>query len=461
MLLPFRSLALITAALGLVFQATPAFAQTASVEARLKALEAEIAKLRSELAIAENPIIEIENIPQNNQPIISPKTNDSSKTEGFKVGNTTLKFGGFVDLDVHLTNTSDGSLPEGLAEDAFAPAATPVGDGTNDAGDFQLDTSVNTSRLVFSSSTPVGDKAVKTHIGIDFLLSPGGNELVSNSFNPRIRRIFVDYNGWRLGQEWSTFQGTHALPESASFRAPVESQVFIRQALVRYTHGNFQFAVENPETFVNVIDSNTALIGAGGEASIQSNESALPDFVARYNLKGDWGIVSLAGLARNLSFETEDNSANGIGFSDSTFGYGLSLTGRINTIGEADFRFSLNGGEGIGRYIGSGILQGAQANLETGELDAIGAISANGAYRHVRGPWSFNLGLSWIDIDLDADIPQNLNETGEAYSGYVAVLRKVAPGMTLGLEYLRGERELVSGVDGDLDRFTFSAKKNF
>ena len=230
---------------------------------------------------------------------------------------------------------------------------------------------------------------------------------------------------------------------------------------MRYTHGNFQFAVENPETFVNVIDSNTALIGAGGEASIQSNESALPDFVARYNLKGDWGIVSLAGLARNLSFETEDNSANGIGFSDSTFGYGLSLTGRINTIGEDDFRFSLNGGEGIGRYIGSGILQGAQANLETGELDAIGAISANGAYRHVRGPWSFNFGLSWIDINLDADIPQNLNETGEAYSGYVAVLRKVAPGMTLGLEYLRGERELVSGVDGDLDRFTFSAKRNF
>jgi len=79
----------------------------------------------------------------------------------------------------------------------------------------------------------------------------------------------------------------------------------------------------------------------------------------------------------------------------------------------------------------------------------------------VRGPWSFNLGLSWIDINLDADIPQNLNETGEAYSGYVAVLRKVAPSMTLGLEYLRGERELVSGVDGDLDRFTFSAKKNF
>ena len=153
MLLPFRSLALITAALGLVFQASPAFAQTASVEARLKALEAEIAKLRSELAIAENPIIEIENIPQNNQPIISPKTNDSSKTEGFKVGNTTLKFGGFVDLDVHLTNTSDGSLPEGLAEDAFAPAATPVGDGTNDAGDFQLDTSVNTC-LLYTSPSP-------------------------------------------------------------------------------------------------------------------------------------------------------------------------------------------------------------------------------------------------------------------------------------------------------------------
>ena len=71
------------------------------------------------------------------------------------------------------------------------------------------------------------------------------------------------------------------------------------------------------------------------------------------------------------------------------------------------------------------------------------------------------MGLSWIDIDLDSNIPQNLNETGEAYSGYLAILRKVAPGMTFGIEYLHAERELVSGIDGDLDRFTFSAKKNF
>ena len=41
MLLPFKSVALATAAIGLVFQATPAFAQTASFEERLKALEAE------------------------------------------------------------------------------------------------------------------------------------------------------------------------------------------------------------------------------------------------------------------------------------------------------------------------------------------------------------------------------------------------------------------------------------
>lgn len=467
-----KSVALITVAIGLVFQATPAFAQTVSFEARLKALEAEfearskaleaeISKLRSALAVVENPIIQIENIPQNSKPIVPSKANDTLKSEGFKVGNTELKFGGHIDLDVHLTKTSDGALAEGLAEDVFVPSLTPVGDGTNDAGDFQLDTTVNTSRLVFSTSTPAGDKDIKTHIGLDFLVSPGGNELISNSFNPRIRRVFVDYNGWRLGQDWSTFQGTHALTESASFRAPVESQVFVRQPQVRYTHGNFQFAVENPETFVNVIDSEIAAIGAGGEAAIQSNEGALPDFVARYNFKGDWGIVSLAGLARNLSFETEDSSANGIAFDDSTFGYGLSLTGRINTIDEDDFRFSLNGGKGIGRYIGSGILQGAQANLETGELAAIGAISANGTYRHVRGPWSFNLGLSWIDIDLDSNIPQNLNETGEAYSGYLAILKKVAPSMTFGVEYLNAERELVSGVDGDLDRFTFSAKKNF
>lgn len=439
----FKKVALATAAIGIAFQAAPAYAQSSSQEARLQALEAEIARLRASMAVTEDSVIQLKSRPQS----IPTSSKSSDATKGFKVGNTTLKFGGFVDLDVHLTKTSDaaiGTALSGAGRDQFIPSLTPVGDGSDDTGDFTLDATVQSSRLTFGSTTPTEGGDVNTHVELDFLLSPGGNEIISNSFNPRLRRAYVDYKGWRVGQEWSTFQGLHAIPESASFYAPAESQVFIRQAQVRYTNGNFQIALENPESFLDVP-------GAGN--SVQ-NEGIIPDIVARYNLKGDWGILSLSGLARSLEYE----DAN---FNATTFGYGLSAAGRIKVGAKDDIRFTLNGGKGIGRYIGLGIVQDGAVDLANEDLDAIGAISGNIAYRHVMGPWSANIGVSYLDVDIDSTIAGNLDETTEAKSGYIALLRKVAPGMSVGVEYLHGERELASGVDGDINRFTFSTKKSF
>lgn len=441
-----KSVSLISVAALSLMAAVPAMAQdNTSTYARLQALEAEIARLKAQVGATTSDVEMIKKRPTVNNAALAKASGD----KGFLVGNTTLKFGGFVDLDVHLTKTSDGEIGTALAgagNDQFIPSLTPVGDGSNDTGDIQLDATVQSSRLTFGSSTPTSGGDVKTHVELDFLLSPGGNEIVSNSFSPRLRRAYVDYKGWRVGQEWSTFQGLHAIPESASFYAPAESQVFIRQAQVRYTNGPFQFAVENPESFVDL--SN----GLNGN-SVQ-NEGVLPDFVARYNWKGDWGLISFSGLARQLQYEAGD-------IEESTFGYGLSVAGRVKVGEKDDIRFTVNGGEGIGRYIGLGIVQGAQFDAGNESLDAIGAISANAAYRHVMGPWSANIGASWIDIDLDSTVAENQDETTEAYSGYVALLRKVAPGMTVGVEYLHGERELVSGVDGKIDRFTFSTKKTF
>lgn len=439
-----KSVSLISAAALSLLTAVPAMAQD-NTDARFQALEAEIARLKAQVNAASSDVELIKTRPDIKKS--GPAYN--SGANGFKVGNTTLKLGGFVDLDVHFTKTSDGEIGTALAgagRDQFIPSLTPVGDGSNDAGDFQLDTTVQSSRLTFGSSTPTEGGDVTTHVELDFLLSPGGNEIVSNSFNPRLRRAYVDYKGWRVGQEWTTFQGLHAIPESASFYAPAESQVFIRQAQVRYTNGPFQFAVENPESFIDLTN------GLNGN-SVQ-NEGILPDFVARYNWKGDWGLVSFSALARQLQYEAGD-------IEESAFGYGLSMAGRVKVGAKDDIRFTVNGGEGIGRYIGLGIVQGAQFDADNEDLEAIGAISANAAYRHVMGPWSANVGASWIDIDLDSSVAENLDETTEAYSGYVALLRKVAPGMTVGVEYLHGERKLVSGVDGKIDRFTFSTKKSF
>lgn len=458
-------------------------AQAQSITQELEALKARIAELEAQQAVTQNDVIQVKKKTETPKSYGSA-TGKKEKGKGFKVGDTTLKFGGIIDLDVHFTETSDadtdtqGGVVSQIQGDQFFPAGIPVAfdEGLESGGDFQFDSTVNSSRLWFGSTTPTkSGKDVNTHVEVDFLVSGQGNETLTNGFAPRIRRVYVDYNGWRVGQEWSTFQGLHAIPESASFYAPAESQVFIRQPQIRYTKGNFQFALEQPETTVNTLNAPAVTLDGNNEPTVTltgvdtvafqgaaQNEGFIPDFVARYNLKGDWGIISASALLRQLQFESGDVES-------STFGYGLSIAGRVKTFGDDDVRFTLNGGQGIGRYISLGLTPDAQFNPATGEFDAVGAFSGNIAYRKVIGPWSANLGISYLNIDLPSDISTdpllnfagNLDETSEAYSGHFAVLRKVAPGMTLGVEYLRGVRENFSEDRGSLNRFTFSAKKVF
>ncbi len=436
-----KNVFLSTLATGLFAQATTGLAQNTHSGAKSHVLEAEIARLNTQISSLHRggDILEI-----------AAKDIGSTPSKGYKVGDTTLKFSGLIDLDIHFTETSDGEISPTAAGggglDFYIPSLTPVGDGRSSDGSLQTDFTAQSSRFALSTTTPSAAGDINTHVELDFLLGPGGNELVSNSFNPRLRRAYIDFRGWRIGQEWSTFQGLHAIPESASFYTPGESQVFVRQPIIRYTLGNYQFAAENPQTFIQNPPDGAATIGDDG---------LLPDLIARYNFTGDYGIVSVSGIARQLAVETES-------IDESVLGLGVSVAGRVKVGStEDDVRFSFQAGDGLGRYVGLGILRDAQFNADTGDFDAIGAISGNVAYRHVRGEWSTNVGYSFIDIDLDEGNSANLTETQRSQSAYVAVVKKVAPKLSVAGEFLAGERELVNGDDGSISRFTFSVKQAF
>ena len=106
----------------------------------------------------------------------------------------------------------------------------------------------------------------------------------------------MTYNKWLFGQTWMTFFNVGALPENLDFVGPAESTIFGRQAMIRYTSGPWQFAVENPETTVTPY---------GGGGRIVADDTRLPDGVVRYNLKGDWGTFTVAGIFRQLRYENK------------------------------------------------------------------------------------------------------------------------------------------------------------
>lgn len=226
-----------------------------------------------------------------------------------------ITFGGYIKADIR---TIDGEVQSHVVNDEYwIGASKAVADHT--ATDF----SVNETR--FNAKYVHGD--VTGFIEMDFY-GGGGNEIISNSSNPRLRHAFIKYKNILVGQTWTTFMNTSALAEAADFGGPLNASAFIRQGQIRYTNGGLQVSLENPYS-------------DAADGSNDSSEDSIPDLIAKYTFKGDWGNVSVAGLVRQLN--------NSAGEDETAVGYGIA--GRINTIGKDDFRFQVHGGE-TGRYVG-------------------------------------------------------------------------------------------------------------
>jgi hypothetical protein len=319
--------------------------------------------------------------------------------------NDTITFGGFIKADFRYT---DGDL---AAREYFIGTA-----GNKLAGDISnFQGSVNETR--FNTKYVHGD--VTGFIEMDLYgkaTTGGGTQDFSNSSNPRLRHAFIKYKNILVGQTWSTFMNTSAIGEAADFGGPLVATAFIRQTQVRYTNGGLQLSLENPET-------------RGGT----TGDDSLPDLIAKYTFKGDWGNVSVSGLVREL---------NNAGDEETTVGYGIA--GRIKTVGKDDLRFQLHGGE-TGRYVGVA----AANDIFNGEVEESTSITV--AYRHF-----------WTD-DVRSTAFYGNTTTDESDIDHthwgVNIFKNYTKQLSFGLEAGRFEQEAAGGVDnGESTYVQLSAK---
>ena len=158
------------------------------------------------------------------------------------IGDTQVNYGGYVKLDAIWSDFSDGTLPSAhIGRDFYVPGTTPVTSSSSE--DAVFDMHARQSRFNFATTTQLNDgSAIKTKVELDFIVTGGGNERVSNSYSPRLRQAFVTYKGWLFGQAWSNFQNVSALPEVLDFIGPSEGTIFVRQAMAKYSIGNWSFS---------------------------------------------------------------------------------------------------------------------------------------------------------------------------------------------------------------------------
>lgn len=359
-----------------------------------------------------------------------------------QAANTEFTYGGFIKFDAMYSQYNDGAAANAgaleVGRDFYVPAAIPTGNGEKTSA---TDFTARSSRFNFKTVTTLdnGEK-VTGFVELDFLTTTEGDERASNSFAPRLRHAYFSYNNVLVGQTWTTFMNVGALPEMVDFFGVSEGTVFGRQSQFRYTMGNLQLALENPESTIG-----------GARGGDEVDQSKMPDLIARYNIAAGEHSFSVAGIVRQLSDD------DGAGNDDSAMGYGVNVAGVVK-LGADDLKFSVTHGQ-VARYVGLGATA-ADAVMVGADIEPTDVTAAFVAYRHFWNPkLRSTVAYSMLDADYEGAGATTLIEKSQ--SARINLMYSPVKEVTYGVEYSNSKIEKDDNTDGTMDRLQFTAKYSF
>jgi hypothetical protein len=359
---------------------------------------------------------------------------------------TTIELYGHMQLDM----IYDFDRVDPDWESTLRPSTIPIEDGLyGDDGNTVV--SVKQTQLGFRAETPTPWGEVKTWFEFDFFGT--GSDAGDTKFN--LRHAWVEVGGLGFGQTNSNFMDISIFPNVVDWWGP-SGMVFNRNPQLRYTwlrdDGEFALALEKPNGSFNS--------GIFGELSPAFDEAATdkthyPDITAHWRQSFDWGHYQVAGVFRQLEFETRGTPGNEPDGDD--IGWGVNLTSVINTFGRDQLKLGLVHGEGIASFMNDGGVNLAPENFDAKAVEVLGITAY---YDHYwSDQWSSSIGWSMHDndpLDQMADIEFQTGQYASANLLYTPY-----PALLIGSEFLWGNLENVAGDDADDYRVQFTFKHKF
>lgn len=356
---------------------------------------------------------------------------------------TSLTIGGYAKLDALWSDKSAGV--DSVGDQLFSPGLIPVGPAAGEHKTSQVTLHARQSRLWLGSSTPTSRGELRTYFEGDFF-GADGNESASNSHGFRLRHAYGSLGKLLAGQTWTNFFDVRAYPETLDFGGAA-GQIFVRQAQVRwsdeYARVQWSIAAENPESVLAVPGSATPL---------RSDADHAPDLTARFTFATPRATYSLGALAREIGVDSELAS-------DARWGGALSFTAVVATGGQDDVRLAVNAGNAIGRYQELGFFPDAYLAAD-GRLRLAQQASGFIAYRHF---WASNLRSS-LELSAAGSNPPDGTAPGinqASRSQHLNLIWSPVPAVNLGAELIHGERRVVGGDKGSLNRLQLAAQYSF
>jgi hypothetical protein len=370
--------------------------------------------------------------------------------------NTSFRLRGFVRLAAFYDFDSIGSL------DSFVPNTIPVPqeDGTN----FNM--SARISRIAFESWTPTdfSDWNVHTFIEGDFFNGPA--QAAGGGGNPfRLRHAFVDFGYFRFGQQNSVFMDGSNWPSLVDFQGP-NGWINQRQPSARMTIplvDGWYWATSIERPFSDITTS-----GLG------TNVQNVPDMATHIRYEGDLGHAQVSGLFRAIGYqpfgEEEVTRLGGAGISGSLVFHPWAILLGTNPVRDecpsgltrSRILLQYTWGPGTARYVNDLVGQGldGQVNPVTGDFQLVKSTAWNASYEHwFNEHWLTNYTYSKAIADNNADQPGTTYDNGQYLAGSLWWIP--IPRMSLGVEYLWGQRENLDGQHAFAQRFDALFQYNF
>ncbi|MDX1964251.1 MAG: hypothetical protein SFX18_13945 [Pirellulales bacterium] len=343
--------------------------------------------------------------------------------------------------------------------DLFLPRAIPIPEQAGQNANF----SARPTRLTLDTWTPLPDQDLTVHSLVQFDFLSGNPPGVGASNVPRLRLAFFDVGYLRIGQDTTVFMDPGVFPRTADFQGP-NGIVNSRQGLARLTiplaeQLRWAAAIEQPFSDITTLNTGT-------------NEQDIPDLTSHLRYQTDLYHMQVAGIARSIGYRPtgEQVTRRGGWGANASAGFHpwaiLCDTNPVrdpNPSGWTRSRVLVQyvTGSGIGRYLQDSNGQGLDAAVTAaGGFETLDATGWTTTYEHwFNQYWLINLTYSDLDIDGTDALPGNTL----AASKYVATSLWWIPmrNMSIGVEYLWGERENLDGQNGRAERIQTAFAYNF
>jgi len=332
--------------------------------------------------------------------------------------NTAIKIGGYVKLDAIYDAgpfTGDTTALPALPLERYSPEAQRTGYFRMHGRESRL------SVATLTSTKGMGD--ITSYIEGDFLGTNNfGTAAISraepasvSSYNFRLRLAYVDFIGFRAGQEWTTVLDRDARGSSLEFNG-ITGNNLVRNAQIRYTMQNIMpntswaVALENPYT--DYTDNTGALRGdnafLGG--SVGDGFQQLPDLTTQLKARGNAGHIAVSAMARRLTIKSFASSGGVI--RKSANGWGVGLSGKLKTTYRGGIWARSFYGYGVGRYIFDLVGQSAAFDPTNRRFQAQKGWGVGiGVEHYWTEEWRSNLAYGHSGVSLARFAPRNVGST--------------------------------------------------